>query len=47
VKEDTANLSSAYARELYYFGNQGSGSAHAETEAVSVDHRTGGTPVVI
>ena len=47
VKEDTANLSSAYARELYYFGNQGSGSAHAETEAVSVDHRTGETPVVI
>mgnify|MGYP000910807500 FL=1 len=47
VKEDTANLSSAYAREPYYFGNQGSVSAHAETEAVSVDHRTGETPVVI
>ena len=47
VKEDTANLSSVYAREPYYFGNQGSVSAHAETEAVSVDHRTGETPVVI
>lgn len=47
VKEDTANLSSVYAREPYYFGNQGSVSAYAETEAVSVDHRTGETPVVI
>lgn len=47
VKEDTENLSSVYAREPYYFGNQGSVSAHAETEAVSVDHRTGETPVVI
>lgn len=47
VKEDTANLSSVYAREPYYFGNQGSVSGYAETEAVSVDHRTGETPVVI
>ena len=47
VKEDTANLSSVYAREPYYFGNQGSVSAYAETEAVSVDHRTGETPVVM
>ena len=47
VKEDTENLSSVYAREPYYFGNQGSVSGYAETEAVSVDHRTGETPVVI
>ena len=47
VKEDTENLSSVYAREPYYFGNQGSVSGYAETEAVSVDYRTGETPVVI
>ena len=47
VKEDTANLSNVYAREPYYFGNQGTVSGYAETEAVSVDHRTGETPVVI
>ena len=47
VKEDTENLSSVCAREPYYFSNQGSVSAYAETEAVSVDHRTGETPVVI
>lgn len=47
VKEETANLATAYAREPYYFGNQGTVSGRSETEAVSVDHRIGETPVVI